>query len=49
MKNTLHDWGVIDHPRLTRPLREFGSEEVEVLRAKVAKLAHGSQRIAVAA
>jgi 4-hydroxy-tetrahydrodipicolinate synthase len=49
MKNTLHGWGVIDHPRLTRPLREFGAEEVETLRARLAKLPHGSQRIAVAA
>jgi 4-hydroxy-tetrahydrodipicolinate synthase len=49
MKNILRNWGVIDHARLTRPLREFGAEELDILRKKLAELPHGSQRIGVTA
>jgi 4-hydroxy-tetrahydrodipicolinate synthase len=49
MKNTLREWGVIDNARLTRPLREFSSEEVAELRKRLQALPHGSQRMTVAA
>ena len=48
MKNTLRDWGVISHARLTRPLREFSDEEIATLRQRREGIPHGSQRIAVA-
>src|SRR5260221_551327 len=48
MKNTLKEWGVINDPRLTRPLRSFTDEEVSTLRERLQALPHGSQRIAVA-
>ena len=35
--------------RLTRPLREFSDAEVGELRTRLARLPHGSQRVAVAA
>jgi 4-hydroxy-tetrahydrodipicolinate synthase len=49
MKNILRDWGVIDSARLTRPLREFGEDEVTELRRRLHTLPHGAQRVAVAA
>ena len=49
MKNTLREWGVIDHVHLSRPLREFGEEEVGELRRRLQSLPHGSQRVAVTA
>jgi len=49
MKNTLREWGVIDNARLTRPLREFGEEEVAELRRRLQGLPHGSARVAIAA
>ncbi|MBV9581128.1 MAG: dihydrodipicolinate synthase family protein, partial [Chloroflexi bacterium] len=47
MKNILREWGVIADARLSRPLRDLGAEEIEVLRSRLATLPHGSQRIAV--
>jgi 4-hydroxy-tetrahydrodipicolinate synthase len=49
MKHTLREWGVIDSARLTRPLREFAEAEVTELRNRLARLPHGSQRVAVPA
>ena len=49
MKHTLKLWGVIDDPRLTRPLRGFSEEEVAALRQRLEALPHGAQRVAVAA
>ena len=49
MKNTLREWGVISNPRLTRPLREFGEDEVSELRRRLQTLPHGSARVAVPA
>jgi 4-hydroxy-tetrahydrodipicolinate synthase len=47
MKNVLHEWGVIDCTRLTRPLHELGEDEVSALRTRVQALPHGAQRIGV--
>jgi 4-hydroxy-tetrahydrodipicolinate synthase len=49
MKNTLREWGIIDTARLSRPLREFGDQELTTLRERLAALPHGSQRMALAA
>jgi 4-hydroxy-tetrahydrodipicolinate synthase len=49
MKLILHEWGVIDDPRLTRPLRSLGEEEAAELRHRLQALPHGAQRIAVPA
>ena len=49
MKHTLREWGVIDNPRLTRPLRNLATDEIETLRQRLQALPHGSQRLAVAA
>jgi 4-hydroxy-tetrahydrodipicolinate synthase len=49
MKNILREWGVIDNARLTRPLREFGDDEIAELRRRLQPLPHGAQRVAVAA
>jgi 4-hydroxy-tetrahydrodipicolinate synthase len=49
MKNTLKEWGIIDDPSLTRPLRPFGEQEVVELRRRLERLPHGSQRVAIAA
>src|SRR5579864_5932097 len=48
MKNTLREWGIIANARLTRPLREWSAEEIEVLRERLRPLPHGSTRIAAA-
>jgi 4-hydroxy-tetrahydrodipicolinate synthase len=49
MKNVLRDWGIIDSTRLTRPLHEFGEDEVTELRRRLQSLPHGSQRVAIPA
>lgn len=49
MKAVLHEWGVIDNPRLTRPLRSLADEELPALRQRLARLPHGAARVAVAA
>ena len=49
MKHTLRQWGVINDPRLTRPLRGFSEDEVAALRQRLEALPHGAQRVAVAA
>lgn len=49
MKNILRDWGVIDNARLTRPLHNFGEDELTELRRRLQTLPHGSQRAAVPA
>jgi 4-hydroxy-tetrahydrodipicolinate synthase len=49
MKHTLREWGIIQNPRVTRPLREFSDAEVSELRDRLARLPRGSQRVAVAA
>jgi 4-hydroxy-tetrahydrodipicolinate synthase len=49
MKNALKEWGVIANARLTRPLRELNSSEVDTLRQRLASLPHGAQRVAVTA
>ena len=49
MKNILKEWGVLQTARLTRPLREFTSEEIQALRDGLRGLPHGSQRVAVTA
>lgn len=49
MKSILHEWGIIDDPRLTRPLRCFGDEETTELRRRLKELPHGAQRLAIAA
>lgn len=49
MKNTLREWGVIQSAHLSRPLREFGEEEINELRRRLQGLPHGGQRVAVAA
>jgi 4-hydroxy-tetrahydrodipicolinate synthase len=49
MKNILREWGIIASARLTRPLHEFGDEEINSLRQRLQSLPHGSQRIAVPA
>jgi hypothetical protein len=48
MKNILHEWGIISSTRLTRPLREFGQEEITALKQRLQPLPHGAERIAVA-
>jgi 4-hydroxy-tetrahydrodipicolinate synthase len=47
MKNVLHEWGVINSTRLTRPLRELTQDEVSTLRERMQGIPHGAQRIAV--
>jgi 4-hydroxy-tetrahydrodipicolinate synthase len=47
MKLILREWGVIDNPKLTRPLRSFTDEEANELRRRVQALPHGSQRQSV--
>jgi 4-hydroxy-tetrahydrodipicolinate synthase len=49
MKNTLREWGIIETTRLTRPLREFGEEEIQTLRARLKALPPGAQRVTVLA
>jgi 4-hydroxy-tetrahydrodipicolinate synthase len=49
MKNTLREWGIIQHSTLTRPLRSFTDDEVAELQRRLQSLPHGSQRVAVAA
>jgi 4-hydroxy-tetrahydrodipicolinate synthase len=49
MKNILHEWGIISSTRLTRPLREFGQEEITALKERLHSLPHGAERIAIAA
>ena len=49
MKHILRDWGVIDNARLTRPLHNFGEDELTELRRRLQTLPHGSQRAAVPA
>jgi len=49
MKLILREWGVIDCPRLTRPLRSFADDEIVELRRRLQDLPHGAQRLAVAA
>ena len=49
MKNVLKEWGVLQSARLTKPLRELTTQEVETLRERVRLLPHGSQRLAVTA
>ena len=49
MKNILREWGVIDSARLTRPLREFGEDEVTELRRSLQTLPHGSRPAAIPA
>ena len=46
MKHTLREWGVIENASLTRPLREFSADEVTQLRARLADLPRGSERVA---
>jgi 4-hydroxy-tetrahydrodipicolinate synthase len=49
MKAILHEWGVIANPRLTRPLRSLPEDELPVLRERLQRLPHGSERrVAVA-
>jgi 4-hydroxy-tetrahydrodipicolinate synthase len=48
MKHTLREWGVIENASLTRPLREFTSDEVTQLRTRLATLPRGSERVAAA-
>jgi 4-hydroxy-tetrahydrodipicolinate synthase len=48
MKHTLREWGIIDNAGLTRPLREFSEAEVAELRTRLARLPHGSRRVAAA-
>ena len=48
MKNILKEWGIIATTRLTRPLHEFGAEEVTALHQRLHGLPHGAQRLAVA-
>ena len=47
MKNILKEWGVIAGTRLTRPLREFGSDEISTLQQRLRALPHGAERLAV--
>jgi 4-hydroxy-tetrahydrodipicolinate synthase len=49
MKHTLREWGIIENAAVTRPLREFSEAEVAELRERLARLPHGSQRVAVPA
>src|SRR4051794_23672067 len=49
MKNTLREWDIISGTRLTRPLREFSSDEIEALRQRLQRLPHGAERVAVPA
>src|SRR5579864_2408844 len=49
MKNILKEWGIIATTRLTRPLHEFGEDEVTALHQRLEPLPHGAQRIAVPA
>jgi 4-hydroxy-tetrahydrodipicolinate synthase len=49
MKNTLREWGIIASARLTRPLHEFGDDEITALKQRLQTLPHGAERIAVAA
>src|SRR5579859_1845081 len=49
MKNTLHEWGVIAHTRLTQPLREFDNAEIAALEQRLQTLPHGAQRLAIPA
>ncbi len=49
MKNILREWGVIAGTRLTRPLREFGPEEIGALYERLKALPHGAQRLALTA
>jgi 4-hydroxy-tetrahydrodipicolinate synthase len=44
MKGVLREWGVIDHARLTRPLHEFGPEEADELRRRLADLPRPAAR-----
>jgi 4-hydroxy-tetrahydrodipicolinate synthase len=49
MKCVLREWGIIDGVRLMRPLRSFDAAEVDQLRARLATLPHGAQRVAIPA
>jgi 4-hydroxy-tetrahydrodipicolinate synthase len=49
MKNILREWGVIDDPRLTLPLRSMNEEELAEVRRRLQSLPRGNQRLAVAA
>jgi 4-hydroxy-tetrahydrodipicolinate synthase len=49
MKHTLREWGIIEHTTLTRPLREFSSDEVAELRTRLASLPRGKTPVATAA
>jgi 4-hydroxy-tetrahydrodipicolinate synthase len=48
MKLIMHEWGIIDDPRLSRPLRSLGEDEAAELRRRLRALPHGAQRVAVA-
>jgi 4-hydroxy-tetrahydrodipicolinate synthase len=48
MKNILREWGIIASTRLTRPLREFGQDEISTLRGRLQTLPHGSERVGLA-
>jgi 4-hydroxy-tetrahydrodipicolinate synthase len=49
MKTVLHEWGIIDDARLTRPLRCLSEEETVEVRRRLLDLPHGAQRLAVVA
>jgi 4-hydroxy-tetrahydrodipicolinate synthase len=49
MKAILHEWHIIDNPRLTRPLRSLAQDELPALRERLQQLPYGSERVAVLA
>ena len=48
MNNVLHEWGVIESPQLTRPLRMFSDAEVLELRRRLADMPRPKVRLATA-
>jgi 4-hydroxy-tetrahydrodipicolinate synthase len=47
MKLVLKEWGIFTDTRLTRPLRSLSESEAADLRSRLAKIPHGSTRLAV--
>ena len=48
MKNVLHEWGVIESPQLTRPLRMFSEAEIVELRRRLSDLPRPKAQLATA-